>query len=121
MLDFPIKTLNTIKSVLLRQEKEIEKNIEEFEEADPAKAPALAESSEPGTDSYIADTHTKTVVLEGQLKKQKTSIIKALSKMKDGSYGKCENCKNSIGISRLLAMPTAVYCLSCTQKLAKKT
>ena len=112
MLGFPIKSLNYIKKLLLKQQKEVEKNIKEVEEDDPATTPALAESSEPGTDSYIADTHTKDVVLKEQLKKVGDGIQKALTKLKKGSYGKCEKCGKQIEVSRLLAMPIAQYCLS---------
>lgn len=119
MLEFPNKTLNSIKNLLLRQQKEVEKNLKEVEEDDPAKSDGLAESSEPGTDSYIADTHTKIVALEEQLKKTNSSIKKSLLKIKNGTYGKCENCGKLIGVGRLLAMPTAQYCLSCSKRLKK--
>lgn len=119
MLDFPIKTLNNIKKILQRQQREVEENIKEIEEDDPAKPPELAESSEPGTDSYIADTHTKTVVIEEQLKKTSTSIKAALLKIRKGTYGKCENCKKQIEIGRLIAMPTAQYCVTCSKNKFK--
>ncbi len=116
MLGFPTKTINNIKNVLLRQQKEVEKNLKEVEDDDPAKDQVLAESSEPGTDSYIADSHTKTVILEKQLTETRTSIAKALSKIKSGTYGKCENCGKPIELGRLLAMPTAALCVSCSKK-----
>lgn len=116
MLDFPKKTLDSIKRLLLRQQKEVEKNLKEVEDDDPAKADSVAETSEPGTDSYIADAHTKTVVLGEKLKKTNTSIKTALSKISKGTYGKCEKCGKQIEIGRLLAMPTAQYCLSCSKK-----
>lgn len=119
MLGFPTKTINYIKNLLQRQQQEIEKNLKEVEEDDPAKSDALAEASEPGTDSYIADTHTKIVALGSQLKKTDNSIKKALSKIKSGTYGKCERCKKQIEIGRLLAMPIAQYCLSCSKKSSK--
>lgn len=119
MLEFPKKTLNSIKNLLLNQQKEVKKNLKEVEEDDPAKSDALAESSEPGTDSYIADTHTKIVALEQQLKKTDNSIKKALLKIKNGNFGKCENCGKQIEIARLLVMPTAQYCLSCSKKSKK--
>ncbi len=119
MLNFPTKQINSIKKYLLRQQKEVEKNIKEVEEDDPARSPALAESSEPGTDSYIADTHTKILVLKDQLLKTSTSIKKTLSKIKNGTYGKCEKCGKQIEIARLLAMPIAQYCLSCSKKINK--
>ena len=69
MLEFPTKTINYIKRLLQNQQKEVEENLEEVEKDDPAKSASLAESSEPGTDSYIADVHTKTLVLGDTLKK----------------------------------------------------
>lgn len=116
MLSFPEKTLTFIKRYLLRQQREVDKNLKKVEEDDPAKSPVLAESSEPGTDSYIAESHTKTVVLGKQLKDTKTSIKTALLKIKKGDYGKCEKCGMQIEIGRLLVIPTAQYCLSCSQK-----
>lgn len=119
MLNFPSKTINYIKSLLLRQQKEIEKNLTEVEKDDPVKGESLAESSEPGTDSYIADSHTRTVALAQQLKKANTSIKIALLKITKGTYGKCEKCGKRIEVGRLLAMPTATYCLSCSKKTSK--
>lgn len=111
MLDF--------KKILLRQQKEVEKNIKEVKMDDPVNGESLAESSEPGTDSYIADVHTKTIVLENQLKKTNTSIKTALLKISKGTYGKCEKCGNQIEIGRLLAMPTASLCVACSKKVSK--
>lgn len=119
MLNFPTKTLNLIKKYLLREKREVDKNLKEVEEDDPAKSPSLAESSEPGTDSYIADIHTKDVVLENQLKKVSNSIKNALLKIRTGTYGKCEKCGKQIELGRLLAMPIAQYCLSDSKKISK--
>lgn len=120
MLNFPKKTLNYLKKHLIRQKKEVEKNLKEVMEDDPAKDSPLAEPSEPGTDSYIADMHTKSLVLGQELSKTNNSIKAALLKIKDGVYGKCEKCGNQIEVGRLLAMPTAQYCMSCSKKAAKK-
>jgi len=119
MLNFPKKTLVLLKSYLLREKKQVDKSLKEVEEDDPARSPALAESSEPGTDSYIADTHIKTLVLENQLKKTSNSIKNALLKIRKGTYGKCEKCGKQIEIRRLLAMPIAQYCLSDSKKISK--
>lgn len=115
MLGFSTKTINYIKRVLLNQQKEVEKNLKEVEEDDPVKE-EVVESSEPGTDSYIAYTHTRIVVLGEQLKKTSSSIKMALLKIRRGTYGKCEKCGKQIGIGRLLAMPTATLCLACSTK-----
>lgn len=120
MLNFPKKTLLFIKSHLLRQQKEVDKNLKEVTQDDPVMGPSLAESSEPGTDSYIADTHAKTLVLGNQLKAAKTGIKTALLKIKKGTYGKCEKCGKHIEVGRLMIMPTAQYCVFCSKNNSKK-
>lgn len=119
MLDFPTKTIESIKRLLLRQQRQVKENLKEIEEDDPAKSPALAESSEPGTDSYIADIHTKTMVLGEQLKNASKNTKNALLKIRQGTYGKCEKCGKKIELGRLMAMPIAQYCLSCSKKVTK--
>ena len=119
MLNFPKKTLDSIKRYLLRQKRQVDKSLVEIEEDDPARSPALAESSEPGTDSYIADSHTKIVVLKNQLLKMSNNIKSTLSKIKTGTFGKCEKCGKQIEAGRLLALPTAQYCVSCSKKISR--
>ncbi len=119
MLNFPQKTIEYLKNALTKQQKEVIKSLKEVEEDDPAKSPALAESTEPGTDSYIADMHTKALVLASQLKKTSENIKNALLKIRKGDYGKCEKCGQKIEAGRLFAMPTAKYCLSDSKKISK--
>ncbi|MBI2040224.1 TraR/DksA C4-type zinc finger protein [Candidatus Microgenomates bacterium] len=119
MLGFPTNSLKSIKNKLLRQQKEVEENIKEVEEDDPATTPSLAEPSEPGTDSYIAETHTRTVAIKEQLKKISGNIKTALGKIRKGTYGRCEKCGRQIELGRLLAMPTAQYCLADSKKISK--
>lgn len=119
MLTLTQKTLDNIKKVLLRQEKEVTEELKNMEKADPATVQSLAEASEPGTDSWIAEGHSRAVALGTQLQTVGMSIRKALDKIRRGTYGKCEKCKKSIELNRLLAMPTAALCLSCTKKAAQ--
>jgi DnaK suppressor protein len=114
MLKFPIKQLNLIKRTLLRTQKEVEENIKEIEKEDPVSDNSLAESSEPGTDSYVAETHGKTLVFKDKLNQTKENVTLALSKIARGTYGKCEKCGEGIGVKRLLAMPVARLCLKCS-------
>ncbi len=37
----------------------------------------------------------------------------ALERLKQGSYGICENCKKEISLARLRAMPFVEYCVLC--------
>ncbi len=41
------------------------------------------------------------------------SIEKALDRMKESSYGPCENCNGKIPLPRLNALPYATLCIDC--------
>lgn len=43
-------------------------------------------------------------------------IVKALQRMKAGTYGKCEACQCEIPIDRLKAKPSVSLCLGCQEK-----
>lgn len=40
-------------------------------------------------------------------------IREAITRIDDGSYGKCEECGESIGIERLKARPVTTLCIDC--------
>ncbi|MDO8486830.1 MAG: TraR/DksA C4-type zinc finger protein [Candidatus Curtissbacteria bacterium] len=86
---------------------------------DPFSTEDRALIVEPGTDAAQLFSHEKTVVLEGQLKRDLGEIEKALEKIKKGTYGICENCKKPIDAARLLAKPAAIYCMKCERELEK--
>lgn len=116
MLRLPRKSLEFIKKYLLRQQKQVEKNLKEVGDDDPATTPSLVETSEPGTDSWVAEQHAKVAVFKVSLSSLAGSIKDALTRIKRGTYGRCQKCRKTIEVSRLLAMPTAKYCLSCSKK-----
>jgi len=120
VLNLPQKTFEKIKKVLLRQEKEIEKEIKAIEKDDPVKGDGLAESSEPGTDSWMADMHGRALVLGQSLHTILANTKKSLANLRSGKYGKCENCGKQIEPERLEVIPTATLCLSCSRKKSSK-
>lgn len=109
-------TEKKIKESLLKQQKQVEEEIKLLDADDPVNSEAPAESSEPGTDSWVADTHTRTVAVKQTLKDLLSKIKHTLSSLSSGKYGKCENCGKKIESTRLEAMPTATLCISCSKK-----
>lgn len=109
-------TLNKIKGLLLNQQKKVEEEIKLLDADDPVNSEALAESSEPGTDSWVADTHTRTVAIKKSLQDILIKIKNALQSIASGKYGKCENCGKKIEPARLEAVPTATLCITCSKK-----
>lgn len=47
-------------------------------------------------------------------------IERALAKIGDGSYGRCDACGAAIPESRLRAMPDAVMCMACTKAAPRR-
>lgn len=48
------------------------------------------------------------------------SIDKALERMREGKYGKCEACDSGIPMMRLQALPYAVLCIDCQREAEKQ-
>ncbi len=113
-------TLTRIREVLLHQQRKVESEIKDLEKDDPVLMNALAESSEPGTDSWMADVHTRAVAAKASLRHMLEGISKALQNLKTGKYGKCERCGKAIEKQRLEVMPAATLCITCSKKTSKK-
>ncbi len=116
-----MNSISTIKRLLLKRKKEVEEEIKEIEQDDPVlNNTTTPESSEPGTDSWMADVHGTAVAVRKNLQDMLIKITKSLKALNSGKYGKCDNCGKQIEQSRLAAMPTATLCISCSKKSTKK-
>lgn len=120
MLNLPQKTFDKIKNILHRQERELTEEIKTIDKDDPVKADSLAETSEPGTESWLADVHGKMTSIKQNLETLLKNTKDSLMNLKTGKYGHCEKCGKHIEVERLEAMPTAKLCLSCSKKPPKK-
>lgn len=120
MLNLPRETIDKISKALLRQQKSVEKQLQEIDKDDPITNKDLApEASESGTDSWMAEVHGRLTTIKDDLTGLSKKISVSLLKLKKGTYGKCENCGKQIEIARLEALPTATLCLSCSKKKNK--
>lgn len=116
MLDLHQKAFNKIKNTLLRKQKELESNLKSLEKDDPVSETHVAEASEPGTDSWMAEMHGRALTLKQNMQALLSKTKTSLANLRSGKYGKCEPCGKQIEIERLQAMPTATLCLSCSRK-----
>ena len=119
MLKLTRPNFEKIKASLLRQQQEVENEIKSLEQDDPVNSLHMAESSEPGTDSWVADTHGRVMAIKAGLKTLSEQIKTALGALKSGKYGKCTSCGNQIEAERLNAIPTAILCIACSKKIKK--
>lgn len=61
-----------------------------------------------------------SLLLTGRDKEKLQAVNEALEKIREGTYGICEECGDKIGPGRLKVMPLAKYCVSCQSKLEKE-
>jgi DnaK suppressor protein len=74
-------------------------------------------------DDLLDTTDLTSVELEAlmqvRLLKRESSYLRkietAIRKISDGTFGKCEECEEEIGIKRLQARPTATLCVHCKE------
>lgn len=116
MLKLTRPNFDKIKNTLLRQQQKVEDEIKSIEQDDPVNSLGMAESSEPGTDSWVADTHGRVMAVKHSLRTLLKRIKDSLTALKTGKYGKCTSCGKTIEPERLEAMPTADLCIACSKK-----
>ncbi|RJP46539.1 MAG: hypothetical protein C4584_01515 [Armatimonadetes bacterium] len=122
MLNLTRRTLDKIKKSLSRTQKDVKKQLQSIEENDPVtEASLVAESPESGTESWLADAHSRISSLKTDLLQLSSRIKISLANLRKGTYGKCESCGKMIEPDRLEAMPTASLCLSCSGNPKKNT
>jgi RNA polymerase-binding transcription factor DksA len=119
MLNLNRQNIEKIRNKLLRQEKEVEEELKQIDKDDPVLDSGLAESIEPGSASWMADVHSKTVALKENLSQMLGKTRLSLKNLKKGTYGICEKCGKPIEEERLLAYPTATLCIKDSKKSAK--
>jgi len=84
----------------------------------------LARPFEIGDEGDRADTertHEVSILLSVRDKEKLLAIEAALEKLREGTYGVCEECGDEIGGGRLKVMPLAMSCVTCKSRLEKET
>jgi len=74
-----------------------------------------------GDRADIERTHEVSILLSVRDKEKLQAIDEALEKLREGTYGVCEECGDEIGGGRLKVMPLAKSCVTCQSRLEKET
>lgn len=120
MQNFPNDLLNNLRKHLEEEKTKISKQIAQLSAQDPFSDPDRAnDNAASDSEAQEESSHDRFSALVEELSKQVADIDGALSRISDGTYGYCTNCKQLIDTDRLAVLPTATLCLTCEQK--KKT
>jgi DnaK suppressor protein len=82
---------------------------------------ANTEKNAPSGDAADAAFDTSGEEIASQLAeleaKELTQIERALRRLKQGTYGKCEACSAKIPVARLNALPFSTLCIKCQREM----
>ena len=117
---YPARVLSPIKKYLKDREKKLLQRKKEYKASDPFNdADRLKDSIATDAGAAKKFEHEKNVAVSSELDKTLINIKKALTKIKLGKYGLCEQCGKMIDTDRLSVDPTALTCVECAKKNSK--
>lgn len=121
LLSIPATVLVPIRNYLLRQQQKLLKRRDELGKEDPFRDVArIDDNADVGTEASEQWGHHRVEALRGEVDKMLITVRKALTKIKIGKYGVCENCGELIDTDRLAINPMATLCISCEKQRQKR-
>lgn len=85
-------------------------------QATVAELQELAATPDPSDRASLEEDHALELRLRGRELQQLQAIEQALLRVRDGTYGWCEQSGEPIGLARLVARPTATLSLAAQQQ-----
>jgi RNA polymerase-binding transcription factor DksA len=117
---FPSKLLEPVMTFLQTQLKKLEKTRKNISKEDPFRdSGRLNNNASPDTDAEEQFGHARTSALKEQIDRRIIQTKKALTMIKIGKYGICEDCGKMIDTDRLMVYPDATLCAKDQAKREK--
>jgi RNA polymerase-binding transcription factor DksA len=110
-LRFPSTVLTPVAHFLTARLHTLEKRKKEIAKEDPFADPSrVDDNAAPDTEADEQFGHARTSAIKSEISKSIIGIRKALTLIKLGKYGICEECGKMIDTERLIAYPEATLC-----------
>lgn len=120
ILAIPANLLAPVGRFLRGRLKSLEKRKEEVEKEDPFENTSrIVDNASPDADAAEQFGHARTSAIKEQLDKRIIQTRKALTRLKIGKYGICEDCGQMIDTDRLMIYPEATLCAKDAAKREK--
>jgi len=111
IIQFPAKLLEPVNSFLQDRLSKLEKTKKDISKEDPFKDTSrISNNASPDTDAEEQFGHARTSALKEQIDRRIIQTRKALTMIKVGKYGICEDCGKMIDTDRLMIYPEATLC-----------
>jgi DnaK suppressor protein len=117
---FPQTLLNQVGAFLQDKLRLLERRKKEIEGEDPFKDKTrISVNASPDDDAYEQFGHARSSAIKKEMERKIIQTRKALSRIKIGKYGICDDCGKMIDTDRLMVYPEATLCASCQKKKEK--
>ncbi len=114
---FPSQILEPIRRFLNREEKHLQKRKEILAKEDPfADTNRLEDNAAVDAEAAEQFGHARVEAMQKEMNRRLVQIRKAMTRIKIGSYGACEECGQMIDTDRLMVTPEATLCIKCEKK-----
>lgn len=108
--------LRNIEADLLKRKWELEQKLTEMSREQFSDG----QVQDPGDQALTATMESLRMSLQDAEVEEYRGIVKALARIKEGSYGVCADCGNPISEKRLQSFPGTMRCLACQENFEEK-
>lgn len=120
ILRFPENLLRPVANALISRLSDLKKKRKEILKEDPFKdMDRVNDNAAPDTEAGEQFGHARTSALNRELNRRMVQVKKALTMIRLGKYGICEECGQMIDTDRLMIYPEATLCAKCSAKREK--
>ena len=120
-VQFPMKVVQPVASFLNDQLKQLKRRRKKITEDDPFRnVDRISDNAAPDADAEEQFGHARSTAVKEQIDRRIIQTRRALSRIKIGKYGICENCGQMIDTDRLVIYPEATLCVTCEAKKEKR-
>jgi DnaK suppressor protein len=102
-----------LKGLLESRRREIHAKLRSLREQIPADAPDVRDAEEQSVDDFVQEVDLALMQMKSDTLKK---IDRAILRLEEGTYGRCQECEADIPAARLRALPFAALCRDCQEE-----
>lgn len=116
-MQYPKNLLKPVLEYFRKKEQDLVKRKDQLSKEDPySDQSRLNDNASDDTEAAEQDGHARATALSAETEEALTKVRSAMSRVEDGSFGQCTECKMMVDTDRLQINPTAELCLDCAKK-----
>jgi RNA polymerase-binding transcription factor len=101
-----------LRSMLEERRREVQDKLRSLRETIPVDAAEVRDAEERSVDDFVTEVDFALMQMKSETLRR---IDQAMSRLDQGTYGRCEECDREISANRLAALPFASLCRACQE------